>query len=75
MRDGVFAARRGLPAIALVTEEFAKQGDFIARAIGMPDVPRTVIEHPVSGTGRANLERVARELVPRLIRSLESGCG
>jgi hypothetical protein len=69
----VFLARKGLPAIALVTEEFVDQGDFIARAIGMPDIPRTVVEHPVSGTGRANLERIAKALAPRLVRTLEKG--
>ena len=73
MRDGVFLARKGLPAIALVTEEFVEQGNFIARALGMPDVPRTVVEHPISGTGRENLQRVARELAPKLLAALEKG--
>lgn len=73
MRDGVFAARKGLPALALVTEAFVTQGEFIARALGMPDVPRPVIEHPVSGTGLANMQRIAAELAPRLLAALESG--
>jgi hypothetical protein len=71
VRDGVFAARKGLPSIALVTEEFVDQGTLIARALGMPDLPRTVIEHPISGTGLANLERVAKELAPRLLEALQ----
>lgn len=70
MRDGVFAARLGIPAVAVLTEEFTIQGDFVARAVGMPAIPRVIIEHPVSGTGHANHVRVASEVVPRLIAAL-----
>jgi hypothetical protein len=73
VRDGVFAARLGVPSVAILTEEFVTQGEFVARAIGMPAIPRVVIEHPVSGTGRANLERVAREVTPRLLKALSEG--
>ena len=44
--------------------------DFVARAVGMPDIPRAIIEHPCAGSGRDNLERVARELAPRLLTAL-----
>ena len=37
----------------------------------MPGVPRVIIEHPCAGTGSANLERVAREVAPRLIAALQ----
>jgi hypothetical protein len=70
VRDGVFAAKAGVPAVAILTEEFVVQGDFVARAVGMPAVPRVVIEHPVSGTGRENLVRVASDVVPRVIAAL-----
>lgn len=73
MRDGIFAARAGIPAVAIVTEEFVVQGEFVARAVGMPAVPRVVIEHPVSGTGHENLVRVANEVAPRLVAALAGG--
>ncbi len=73
MRDGVFAARAGIPAVAILTEEFVVQGEFVARAVGMPAIPRVIIEHPVSGTGRENLTRVAREVTPRLLKALAEG--
>ena len=56
--------------MAVLTEEFVIQGDFVAKAVGMPAIPRVIIEHPVSGTGYANLTRVATEAVPRLISAL-----
>ena len=59
--------------MAILTEEFVVQGDFVAKAVGMPAVPRVIIEHPVSGTGHANLTRVAIEAVPSLIAALTGG--
>jgi len=40
VRDGINIAKRGIPAVALVTDEFWPQGDFVADSFGMPDVPR-----------------------------------
>jgi hypothetical protein len=71
VRDGAFLAKAGLPAVALLTEEFVEQGDFVARAAGMPAVPRYVLPHPCSGTGDENLARVAREAAPGIIALLE----
>ncbi len=70
MRDGIELARRGLAAVALVTEDFWPQGDFVAGAAGMPDVPRLRLPHPVAGTGRAALRRVAEEIAPGIVDAL-----
>lgn len=71
MRDGVNLAKLGIPAVALVTEEFWPQGDFVARSLGMPDVPRVKLPHPVAGTGKDNMRRVAEMVAPRIIEALE----
>ena len=70
MRDGINLARLGIPAVALVTEDFWPQGDFIARSLGMPDIPRVRLPHPVAGTGKANLRKVAEEIAPRVLAAL-----
>lgn len=67
MRDGVKIARRGVPSVALVTEEFWPQGDFVARSVGLPDVPRVRLPHPVAGTGANNHSLVAEEIAPMII--------
>lgn len=59
MRDAVNLARRGRPAVALLTTEFIALADFVARAVGMPDIPRVILPHPVAGTGRARIADVA----------------
>lgn len=70
MRDGINLARRGIPSVALVTEDFWPQGDFVAQSLGMPDAPRVKLPHPVAGTGEANLARVADTVVDDIIKQL-----
>ena len=64
-------ARRDIPAVALVTEEFRAQGDFIATSFGMPDIPRVQLPHPVAGTGIANHRLVAEKIAAALVAALE----
>ena len=70
MRDGVNLARRGIPAVALVTTEFRAQGDFVAQSLGMPDIPRVLLPHPVAGGGRAHLRTVAEGCVDAVLTAL-----
>ncbi|MPY91751.1 MAG: hypothetical protein GEV08_01415 [Acidimicrobiia bacterium] len=70
MRDGVKLARQGIPAVALVTSEFWAQGDFVARSVGMPDVPRVMLPHPVAATGVENIRRVADSIRDAVLAGL-----
>ena len=72
MRDGINLAKLGIPAVALVTEEFWSQGDFVAQSLGMPGVPRIKLPHPVAGTGVTNMRAVAEAIAPLVIRGLEA---
>ena len=72
MRDGINLANLGIPAVALVTEEFWSQGDFVAQSLGMPAVPRVKLPHPVAGTGEANMRDIAESIAPQVIRALEA---
>ncbi len=71
MRDGINVAKLGIPAVALVTEEFWPQGDFVAKSLGMPDVPRVQLPHPVAGTGTDNMKDIAAQVAPMVIAALE----
>ena len=72
MRDGVKIARRGMPVVSLVTEDFWDQGNFVARSLGMPDVPRVQLPHPIAGTGDSNIGRVAENVVEEILDSFIS---
>jgi hypothetical protein len=56
--------------VALVTDEFWAQGDFVAGAAGMPDIPRQRLPHPVAGSGTEAMadvaDRIADEVIARL---------
>ncbi|NCF44028.1 MAG: hypothetical protein GWP70_04310 [Proteobacteria bacterium] len=71
MRDGINTAKRGLPSVALVTEEFWPQGNFTAVSLGMPEVPRLQLPHPLAGTGQNHLREVAAQLAPQIIEQLK----
>jgi hypothetical protein len=70
VRDGAILARIGIPVVAVVTEQFVDQADFVARAAGVPGVPRYVLPHPCAGTGQENLARVAGEAGPGILALL-----
>lgn len=72
MRDGIETAKRGMPTVALVTEQFWPQGDFVATAAGMPDIPRYRIPHPVAGTGQEAMAKLANEIADELIDRLRA---
>tara|TARA_B100000676_G_scaffold87465_2_gene87346 strand:- start:2222 stop:2458 length:237 start_codon:yes stop_codon:yes gene_type:complete len=72
VRDGINIARLGIPAVCLVTEDFWAQGDFVALSVGMPDVPRVQLPHPVAGTGEVNMRAVAETIVDEILDRLAS---
>lgn len=72
MRDGINIAKLGMPSVALVTEDYWPQGDFVAKSLGMPDVPRVKLPHPVAGTGEANLSRIAEQVVDDIVSKFKS---
>ena len=71
MRDGINIAKLNIPAVALVTEEFWPQGDFVSESLGMPEIPRVRLPHPVAGSGAENMRKIARQVAPDIIDSLE----
>jgi len=70
VRDGIAVATKGLPAVALVTEAFWPQGDFVAESFGMPDIPRLKLPHPVAGTGQQKMREIADTLVKQMLGAL-----
>tara|TARA_Y100001934_G_C12129621_1_gene667203 strand:- start:583 stop:804 length:222 start_codon:yes stop_codon:yes gene_type:complete len=70
VRDGIAAARSGLPAVAFVTEDFWPQGDFVAKSEGMPDLPRVKLPHPVAGSGLAAMQAIAEQIAEEVLARL-----
>lgn len=72
MRDGFNLARLSIPTVALVTEEFWDQGNFVAESLGMTDLPRVRLPHPVAGTGTDRMREIADQLAPVALAALEA---
>jgi len=70
VRDGIHVAQQGTPVVALVTSDFWAQGNFVATAAGMPDVPRVQLPHPVASTGRTRMRQIALEVVDDIVSAL-----
>ena len=70
VRDAIAAARRGLPAVALVTAAFWDQGNFVAEADGMAGVPRIKLPYPVAGTGDESLRALAAQVAEQAMAAL-----
>lgn len=59
--------------MSFVTSKFEPQGDFVARAEGMPDVPRVSVPHPVAGIGADAMAELAREISAEVLGRLREG--
>jgi hypothetical protein len=55
-----------------VTEDFWPQGNFTADSLGMPQVPRVKLPHPLAGTGQEHLRAVAKNMVPLIVEQLKN---
>jgi hypothetical protein len=71
VRDAISFARIDVPAVAIVSDAFWSQGDFVARSVGMPDVPRVRIPHPVAGTGAVAMTSVAEQIADEILAKLQ----
>ncbi len=54
-----------------MTSKFRVQGDFVAQAEGMPDIPRVEVPHPVAGSGVDAMMRTAAEVCAEIVRRLQ----
>lgn len=59
--------------MAIVTSKFRVQGDFVARAEGMPDIPRVEVPHPVAGSGVDAMMMIASRICAEIIARLQHG--
>ena len=70
MHDALAAERKGIPAVAIMTERFEQSARAVAELNGLPAYPFVVIAHPIAGDTddelRAKAEVAVRGLVPLL---------
>ena len=53
----------GVPAVAVMTENFVSAAQLMSRVLGMPDYEFVVIDHPVSSASDDKLLDMARRTI------------
>ena len=66
MHDAIAAERRGIPAVAVMTDRFVPSARAVAELNGLPDYPFVVIGHPIANDGDEALRKKAEAAVARI---------
>ena len=70
MHDAIEAERKGIPAVAVITDRFERSVRVVAQVNGIPDYPFVVIGHPVADNDDAALLAKAEGAVQRIVALL-----
>jgi hypothetical protein len=70
LHDSVEIERTGTPAVTVVTQAFEAAAAARARALGLPEHPRVVVEHPLASQPPAGVEKMARDAANRVAAAL-----
>jgi len=70
MHDAIAAERRGIPAVAVMTDRFEPTARAVAELNGLPDYPYVVIEHPIANNTDEVLRAKAEAVIGRIIELL-----
>ena len=73
MRDGYNIAKKGMPVVSLITDDFWGQGTFVAKSLGIADIPRVKLPHAVAGLGEVKIAAIADRVVDTILDSFENG--
>ena len=70
VQDGILLARAGVPVVVMVTQRFREEAAFLARALGIPDVPFVFLPHPVAGREAAFHKALAQAVAPAVVSAM-----
>ena len=70
MHDALAAERRGIPAVAVMTDRFVPTALAVAELNGVPDYPYVVIPHPIANDSDDELRLKAEAVVGRIVSLL-----
>ena len=58
--------------VTLITEDFWDQVSFVATSLGMPDIPRVRLPHPIAGLGEEKIGLIAEEVIEDILDGFEN---
>lgn len=62
--------RRGVPTVAVCSHLFVNLGQAERRALGMPELPMAITQHPIGGLGPAAVQQKADDLLEQVMAGL-----
>ena len=70
MHDTTWFEIQGRPAVFIVSSEFVDAADSQAKALGLPDVRRVIVPHPIQDATDDEMRAKADAVVDRVIDAL-----
>ena len=64
--------QRGVPTVTVCTHHFKRLGEIERRALGMPDLPMAIAQHPLNGLNTEAVRAKADGLLEQVIQGLIS---
>lgn len=73
MADGILLERAGIPAVSLCTDAFKITAEAMANQMGFPGYQYVAVPHPVASRTEKEIDEMARDALPNVIRVLSAG--
>ncbi|MBI2910097.1 MAG: hypothetical protein HYX92_20845 [Chloroflexi bacterium] len=70
IHDAVRVEKAGVPAVAVIAEEFAGVADTCAKSLGYPDLKIVTVPHPLETKTRDEILRIASEKLGEIASGL-----
>jgi hypothetical protein len=71
--DSILCEKKGLPAVAIVTDAFLETGKLMAAKWGAADFRFLAVPHPVANLSGAELDRRADGVIDDVVKLLKEG--
>ena len=65
--------RAGIPAVSLCTDAFKVTAEAMANQLGFPGYQYVAVPHPVASRTEKEIDEMARDALPNVIRVLSAG--
>jgi hypothetical protein len=73
LADGILLERAGIPAVSLCTDAFKITAEAMANQMGFPGYQYVAVPHPVASRTEKEIDEMARDALPNVIRVLSAG--
>ena len=70
MADATLFEKRGIPTACVITHQFTRAGNAMARRNGYPDFKYAMVPHPIGNLKPEQIKQRALEVLPQVVEIL-----